>query len=307
MTRPKEADARKLFRIDHPEVKSLLKLNAEEKHFSFDEIFANRAALQKEADRIHEMESDQKNEVVLTRFEKAVKRVSFAVMTYFRLKNSLQPEGTTDFASEVKLYQDSLPKALAVLKQDRAEQEKSEELAAVAQLFKNFQGLSQLAYPFLIPPTDPADRDGWTNIGTNLLQSLRTGKVHPATMAYAQMATAYANNDPEKFNKAVADYQAVLKADNPKFLTKANHESFFNHYAPFIKAMTIYLVAFLFACAFWFVWADWLRLTALRLALLALVVHSTGLIFRMYLEGRPPVTNLYSSAIFVGWGSVVLD
>ena len=27
---------------------------------------------------------------------------------------------------------------------------------------------------------------------------------------------------------------------------------------------------------------------------------------RMYLQGRPPVTNLYSSAIFVGWGAVLL-
>jgi len=26
----------------------------------------------------------------------------------------------------------------------------------------------------------------------------------------------------------------------------------------------------------------------------------------MYLEGRPPVTNLYSSAIFIGWGAMVL-
>src|ERR1700743_861460 len=26
----------------------------------------------------------------------------------------------------------------------------------------------------------------------------------------------------------------------------------------------------------------------------------------MVLEGRPPVTNLYSSAIFIGWGAVVL-
>src|SRR4029077_3600951 len=31
-----------------------------------------------------------------------------------------------------------------------------------------------------------------------------------------------------------------------------------------------------------------------------------GLLFRMYLQGRPPVTNLYSSALFVGWGSVLL-
>src|SRR5437879_7917850 len=36
------------------------------------------------------------------------------------------------------------------------------------------------------------------------------------------------------------------------------------------------------------------------------VVHTFGLGFRMYLEGRPPVTNLYSSAIFIGWGAMVL-
>jgi cytochrome c-type biogenesis protein CcsB len=39
---------------------------------------------------------------------------------------------------------------------------------------------------------------------------------------------------------------------------------------------------------------------------LALVIHTTGLVFRMVLEGRPPVTNLYSSAIFIGFGAVVL-
>ena len=26
----------------------------------------------------------------------------------------------------------------------------------------------------------------------------------------------------------------------------------------------------------------------------------------MYIQGRPPVTNLYSSAVFVGWGAVLL-
>jgi len=39
---------------------------------------------------------------------------------------------------------------------------------------------------------------------------------------------------------------------------------------------------------------------------LAGLVHTFGLIFRMCLEGRPPVTNLYSSAIFIGWGAMVL-
>ena len=35
-------------------------------------------------------------------------------------------------------------------------------------------------------------------------------------------------------------------------------------------------------------------------------MHVSGLLFRMILEGRPPVTNLYSSAIFIGFGAVVL-
>jgi hypothetical protein len=39
------------------------------------------------------------------------------------------------------------------------------------------------------------------------------------------------------------------------------------------------------------------------LTVVALVLHTAGLVYRMVLEGRPPVTNLYSSAIFIGWGT----
>jgi ABC-type transport system involved in cytochrome c biogenesis permease subunit len=49
-----------------------------------------------------------------------------------------------------------------------------------------------------------------------------------------------------------------------------------------------------------------LRRSAFYLIILAWVIHTFGLVFRMYLEGRPPVTNLYSSAIFIGWGAVIL-
>jgi len=42
------------------------------------------------------------------------------------------------------------------------------------------------------------------------------------------------------------------------------------------------------------------------LLLLGLAVHTAGILFRMALEGRPPVSNLYSSAVFVGWGAVAL-
>src|SRR5206468_10439830 len=49
-----------------------------------------------------------------------------------------------------------------------------------------------------------------------------------------------------------------------------------------------------------------LRRSSFYLFILAGGVHPFGLGFRMYLEGRPPVTNLYSSAIFIGWGAMIL-
>jgi ABC-type transport system involved in cytochrome c biogenesis permease subunit len=41
--------------------------------------------------------------------------------------------------------------------------------------------------------------------------------------------------------------------------------------------------------------------------LLGFLLHSAGLLARMALEGRPPVTNLYSSAVFIGWGAILLS
>ena len=36
------------------------------------------------------------------------------------------------------------------------------------------------------------------------------------------------------------------------------------------------------------------------------VIHTIGIMFRIYIIGYAPVINLYSSAVFVGWGAVLL-
>jgi len=46
--------------------------------------------------------------------------------------------------------------------------------------------------------------------------------------------------------------------------------------------------------------------SALALVMITAVLHTASLIIRMYLQGRPPVTNLFASAIFIGWGAVLL-
>jgi ABC-type transport system involved in cytochrome c biogenesis permease subunit len=120
------------------------------------------------------------------------------------------------------------------------------------------------------------------------------------------MATAFAANNPASFNRTLDHYAAELQHDLPGRFWKARVESVFNQLQPFYSAMVIYVLIFILACASWLVWPQALGRYAFALLLVTFVVHSAGLITRMYLEGRPPVTNLYSSAVFIGWGAVLL-
>jgi ABC-type transport system involved in cytochrome c biogenesis permease subunit len=58
--------------------------------------------------------------------------------------------------------------------------------------------------------------------------------------------------------------------------------------------------------ASWLRWPEVLQPTAFALLVAGAVIHTGGLVSRVILQGRPPVTNLYSSAVFVGWAAVLL-
>jgi ABC-type transport system involved in cytochrome c biogenesis permease subunit len=70
--------------------------------------------------------------------------------------------------------------------------------------------------------------------------------------------------------------------------------------------MQLYVLIFLAVCISWLRWPKELAKAAFWVLVLAFLIHTFGLLSRMYIQGRPPVTNLYSSAVFVGWGAVLL-
>src|SRR5215475_1132793 len=94
--------------------------------------------------------------------------------------------------------------------------------------------------------------------------------------------------------------------EQPKVAKRVSFETLFNRMQPFTQSMALYVLAFLLACASWLGWSRTLNRSAFYLLLLALAIHTFGLVSRMYLQERPPVTNLYSSAIFIGWGAVIV-
>lgn len=128
----------------------------------------------------------------------------------------------------------------------------------------------------------------------------------PATMAWNQILQAYADNDPQEFNTRVEGYLADLsKEPPPEFVEgRITVESIMNLYSPFTICIVLYIGAFIFQCFAW-LFSNNPKLRSISTTILVgcLVVHTLALVGRLYVSGRPaPVTNLYSSAIFIGWG-----
>jgi ABC-type transport system involved in cytochrome c biogenesis permease subunit len=130
---------------------------------------------------------------------------------------------------------------------------------------------------------------------------------HPVAVATLDALRAWAQQDPQAFNAAVEASASVVATHVPqRTLNRLRSESLFNQTAPFVRAMGLYVLVFLLAAFSWLRLSPNVARAGLWVLGLTLVLHTVGLVTRIYIQGRPPVTNLYSSAVFVGWGAVVL-
>ena len=307
MAKPEAADRRRIFRVETQQLRALL--NSTEGRLgqvSFEEVRPQWEQIARQAEALMGPEKDAKQR---TGYDKDLLHLFNSVILYHRLKNSLQPFDTEDFQAELKVYTQTLAPGIAAIKKSEAKEPYVEsDLTRMVTFFKRYQEMARYAYPLAVPPLRPEEaRDAWSNVGNSLMESMRLGEIHPAVNYFAAMTTAYAQSRPADFNRTVAEYRDWLAGKNlgPE-LKKGAHEYFFNHLEPFYKAAVVYVAALLLGCAFWLNLSEAVRRTAYNLLILAFVVHTAGLLFRMYLEGRPPVTNLYSSAIFIGWGICLL-
>jgi cytochrome c-type biogenesis protein CcsB len=217
----------------------------------------------------------------------------------------VQPADAQDWPAELAAYEKLIPAAVAAAKaQQSGEKFDQQTFSQFADFIRAFQFMSRLEPPLVLPPTGNS-RD-WRRMGDALLDAPRGAGIDAAMHDYAKMAGALAADKPDEFNAALRDYRSLLVPAQAKALAKARAEVFFNQMEPFYNAMVIYVLAGLLAIFSWFNLSETLRRSAVWLVGLAFAIHTTGLIYRMVLEGRPPVTNLYSSAIFIGWGACLL-
>ncbi len=118
---------------------------------------------------------------------------------------------------------------------------------------------------------------------------------------FAKLGPAYQAKDAQTFNSTLDTYLTELKKDAPIGYSapKIGAELIYGGSHFFINAMVIFLAAFLVATFGWVGYSEKFNQASLWLLGLGAVFLITGLIFRVYISGRPPVTNLYSSVLFV--------
>jgi len=306
MMNPAVADAWPVFRLDNPDLVSLLKLpdkgeKSDGKHYSWNQIQPALDTFNKEDDRVEKIESANR-----TAYENAIVKLHQRLMLYAQLRNAVQPADVQDWPAELAWFEQHIPEGIAAAQAQQAgkEYDRTNFAGFVADI-ERFQFMASLEPPLLLPPSGARE---WRRMGDALLDAPRPNGVpiDNAVRDWAKMAGALAANQPDEFNSALRDLRSQLVASQPKALDKARAEVFFNQMQPFYNAMVIYVLAGLLAVFSWFNLSETLRRSAVWLVWLAFGIHTIGLVYRMVLEGRPPVTNLYSSAIFIGWGACLL-
>ena len=315
------ADRYPLFIVQNADVLGLFGWEqSDRKYFSFAEFTPFLRQIDEQA-----AQSDKHEAVQRSAYQSAILNLRNGLSLYQRLKNSIQPEGAQNFAGELHAFESSVPDAArAARERELGENFDQAKLNEVAELVRRYVRLSEMAYMLAVPPVNPqgsstfakatADRSipatangDWRSVGESLLHSVAAGEIYPVVTEYAIIGDAYRADDRSLFNQHVDLMANWFAKEEPNAARRASFEFLFNRLEPFSQSMALYVLAFLLACASWLGGSALLRRSAFYLLLLALAIHTFGLVSRMCLQERPPVTNLYSSAIFIGWGAVIVS
>jgi len=301
--RPEAADTYKAFVIDDPDVLGLLGLErGKERRFAYWQVEPKREEIRSQAERARMVESGRQS-----RFQTSVANLDSGLGLYERIRNSVMISGSDDPAGEFETFAKLLPSALKAMHEPaKAAAADKKALKTLTEMLDRYRFLASVAVFKPLAPRAGEPADQWTSIGEGAMSPTGGAEAHPGIHAYTRMASAYKKSDPAAFNDALHAFEVWLSREKPEALSSARSEEVFNRAQPFVSGMTLYVMALLAVCLWWATRRAEAQSVSMGLLGAAVLVHTLGLCARVILQGRPPVTNLYSSAVFVGWVAALL-
>ena len=241
-------------------------------------------------------------------FDKTQRRFSFA-----QLAGSIELQRLANEAQALKRAEKPL---------DRVQQEAlgvSDRLTLFARVM---DGSALLIVPAPTNETDPwVEPSGWSKFYSE-------AQFAPVQTQLQTAATAYVNGDGFNFSRAANQLRDNLRGLSPSIYPQERQlrlESFYNHFEAFYRAIWCYGIALVILLVAHFrrgfgvrghvrafesgpavagsphSKVNALQLLGVGVALLGLGFQAAGIVMRCMIGGRPPVTNMYESIIWVSF------
>jgi ABC-type transport system involved in cytochrome c biogenesis permease subunit len=323
---PTASQEDKVFLVTNPEVLDSMGLVREGKardRYSFKYLEPGMTKLRELAVKVNKVKGAQRsfieNEIfglynklyiyqqLLASFQFLFKHADFTINDPDVTKALGLPEGQTEFS----LFDIFEKRAQLLTVITASEQKKPEELTAVEksviEYSKRMMGWTQFYrdLPLTIIPgvhVEKGDEKEKWRSPWELLTPRQDGTVPETLVLMKEFANAYHENNASQFNASLLKFnQLIIKQAEGNVRPNAiSWEVFYNRLDPFYKAKFFFGFAVIFLLLSytglkkWFYWSAYFLLATGFLLMLG------GVLARMIIMNRPPVTNLYETFIFTG-------
>jgi ABC-type transport system involved in cytochrome c biogenesis permease subunit len=289
-----------VFRIDAKEVVDLFDLPRRQGHrYSPAELEPGRAKLRKQIEGLRDVPADQ---------------MTFTQKKFAEINQKLQTFDLLRFSYETP----RLPEP------GQGEDARRELLAELERVMQAARRIEAAHPPAALPPVaaaapqqQPEERGEWQSLYPAWVEAI-VGKllagrpggaaftVNPGLLPFTELLGAVTGSPADfsaalrSFTTATAGFPAVVEAGG-----KPAFEAWLNHFNPTDLAKWLYVLATVLCFTSFLTWRAPLNRFISWMLLGTLLLHTFALGSRIYLTGRPPVVNLYSSAVFIGWACVL--
>jgi len=158
---------------------------------------------------------------------------------------------------------------------------------------------------FLLVPAPAKTTDPWV-VPPDFGRYYDETQFAPWQTQLQTLATAYAKGDGFPFGRAANQLRDGLRGLSPKIYpveSQLRLEYFYNHWDGFYRAAWCYGIALLLLAFASMAGKSGgvLQMAGVALSITGLLFHGSGIAMRCLIAGRPPVTNMYESIIWVSF------
>jgi cytochrome c-type biogenesis protein CcsB len=186
--------------------------------------------------------------------------------------------------------------------------QREEELKRVLDRVGLFRGIVSGDSWLVVPQPEPQP---WLSLANMNPTAQDSGKF--IRQLFVELVRAYQKDDALSFNKNSLLVRAAVESEIPHFGDSQKRvieiESIYNRTHPFMFAWIFYLVAALLFATYLATdkKKNSVKNSGLAFLFIALACHVTGFGMRCLIAGRPPVTNMYESVVWVSFGVVAFS